>query len=64
MHVKLLLSENVGTDGRIIKLDFKEVGRKDMDLISLGQGTNGGLFEDHTEPKFGDMPEIGANLGF
>jgi len=24
MHVKLLLSENIGTDGRIIKLDFKE----------------------------------------
>jgi hypothetical protein len=53
MHVKLLLSENIGTDGRIIKLDFKEVGWKDMDFISPRQGTNGGLFEDHTEPRFG-----------
>jgi len=58
MHVKLLLSENIGTDGRIIKLEFKEVGWKDMDFISLGQGTTGGLFEDHTELRFGDMPEI------
>jgi hypothetical protein len=29
-----------------------------MDFLRLGQGTNGGLFEDHTEPRFGDMPEI------
>jgi len=58
MHVKLLLSENTDTDGRIIKLDFKEVGWKDMDFISLRQGTNGGPLEDHTESRFGDMPEI------
>jgi hypothetical protein len=29
-----------------------------MDLIILGQGTNGRLFEDNTEPRFGDMLEI------
>jgi hypothetical protein len=29
-----------------------------MDFISLGQETNGGFFEDHTEPRFGDMLEI------
>jgi hypothetical protein len=64
VHVKLLLSKNVGTDGRIIKLDFKEVGQRNMDFISLRQGINGVLFEDNTEPRFGDTPEIGANLGF
>jgi hypothetical protein len=58
MQVKSLLLENIGTDDRIIKLEFKEVGWKDMDFISLGRGTNGGLFEDHTELRFGDMLEI------
>jgi hypothetical protein len=58
MQVKLLLSKNVGADGRIIELDFKEVVWKDMDFISLRQGTDGGLFEDRNEPRFGDMPEI------
>jgi hypothetical protein len=30
MYVILLLPENTGTDGRIIKLDFKELRWKDV----------------------------------
>jgi len=41
MHVKLL-SENIGIDRRIIKLDFKEVERKDMDLSASGKGLMAG----------------------
>jgi hypothetical protein len=58
MHVKLLLSENLGTDGRIIKMDFKEVEWKDIEFISLSRGLMAGSSEDHTEPRFGDKQEF------